>query len=373
MVAPRLWMYNIHLGNLPGDFRDPYARGLLNLTSMRGWRTEGGILGISSEELDVVYSGNITTIDKILLDGVWFPSEEDLFCIISENYASFLNISMSDPSSTLVKVNGFEMRVCGIYDSGLLEQVKDLNGRTLVPQDPSELRGRKSLYGFEVILMPFEAVMKRLIDYSPLIMQVAIAVDDPVKVREIGEALTTYYDFDVYVSTGNRVYFYAHGISREVSGIQFIIMPAVIGVVTMLNIMLGNVVERTREISTFASVGLSPLHVASMFLAEAGIYAVLGGTLGYLAGIVLASAAYILFGIAVNYSSLMVVAVVLLSMALTTASTIYPMYKSTKLVTPSLERRWKVPTKPKGDNWEIPLPFVSSEAEAEGILTFLKE
>jgi len=49
------------------------------------------------------------------------------------------------------------------------------------------------------------------------------------------------------------------------------------------------------------------------------------------------------------------------------------MYKSTKLVTPSLERRWKVPTKPKGDNWEIPLPFVSSEAEAGGILTFLKE
>jgi hypothetical protein len=280
---------------------------------------------------------------------------------------------MSDPSSTLIKVNGIQMRVCGIFDAKLLESIRDLDGRSIMPFDPSDWRKRLPLHAYEVLLMPFNAVMKRLSSWGPFITQVAMDVEDPARVEEVAKSITLYYDFDVYASTGDRVYMFAHGVSREVSGLTFVILPAAIGVLSLLNIMLGNVIERRREISTFASVGLSPLHVGSIFLTEAIIYAVLGGTLGYLFGIVVASVAYRLYGLAVNYSSIMVVAVVLLSMGLTTSSAVYPIYKCARLVTPSLERKWKVPTKPRGDVWEIPLPFVSSQDEADGIITFMKE
>lgn len=367
-IAPRLWLYNIHAGSLPGDFRDPHARGLLNVTSKDKWRTAGAILGISAQEL------NIWPIDMaVLKEGIWFPSEEGLFVIISETYARDLNINVSDPSSTQIKINGIEMKVCGIYDPSTLELVKDLDGRSLVPLDPSDWRARRPLYSFEIVLMPFEAVMGHLFDYGPAIFQIAMGLDDSGKVEEVAESMSTYYGFDVYASTGEQTLLYAHGVSREVSGFQFIILPAVVGVLNLLNIMLGSVFERKKEISIFGSVGLSPLHVGSMFLAEAGIYAVLGGSLGYLFGIVFASIAYRLYGVAVNYSSLMVVAVVLLSMGLTTAAVIYPIYKCARLVTPSLERRWKIPTKPRGDVWEIPLPFISTETETHGIFCFIKE
>lgn len=372
-IAPRAWLYNIHTGNMPGDFNDPYARGLLNISSGDSWRTAAAILGISENELNIAYQGDIQRIEQILLDGVWFPSEDELFVLISKDYADYLNISMSDPSSTLIRVNGIQMRVCGIFDAKLLESIKELDGRPIMPFDPSDWRKRQPLRGYEVLLMPFNAVMRRLATWGPFITQVALDIENPVKVKELAESITLYYDFDVYASTGERVYLFAHGVSREVSGLTFIILPSIIGVLSLFNIMLGNVIERRREISTFASVGLSPLHVGSIFLTEAGIYAILGGTLGYLFGIIIASGAYRFYGVAVNYSSIMVVAVVLLSMGLTTSSAIYPIYKCARLVTPSLERKWKVPTKPKGDTWEIPLPFVSSEDEAKGIIAFMKE
>jgi len=43
-------------------------------------------------------------------------------------------------------------------------------------------------------------------------------------------------------------------------------------------------------------------------------------------------------------------------------------------VTPSLERRWRLPTKPVGDEWTVPLPFFpTDEEEARGILEYVRE
>jgi hypothetical protein len=53
---------------------------------------------------------------------------------------------------------------------------------------------------------------------------------------------------------------------------------------------------------------------------------------------------------------------------------IYPIYLASKLITPSLERRWKIPTKPKGNIWDIPLPFsLTEEREVEAVYLFLEE
>jgi hypothetical protein len=43
-------------------------------------------------------------------------------------------------------------------------------------------------------------------------------------------------------------------------------------------------------------------------------------------------------------------------------------------VTPSYERKWKIPTKPKGDEWEVPLIIrVPTKEEVIGIMNFFRE
>jgi len=47
--------------------------------------------------------------------------------------------------------------------------------------------------------------------------------------------------------------------------------------------------------------------------------------------------------------------------------------KVARLVTPSIQRRWKISTKPRGNVWEIPLPFQASPREAVAVCYYLKE
>ncbi|RLE77077.1 MAG: hypothetical protein DRJ56_03090, partial [Thermoprotei archaeon] len=53
---------------------------------------------------------------------------------------------------------------------------------------------------------------------------------------------------------------------------------------------------------------------------------------------------------------------------------VYPSVKASGYVTPSLERKWRVPTKPIGNTWYIPLPMsVSDVRMARGVLAYVME
>ncbi|MCX8171659.1 MAG: hypothetical protein N3E47_06825 [Candidatus Bathyarchaeota archaeon] len=55
-------------------------------------------------------------------------------------------------------------------------------------------------------------------------------------------------------------------------------------------------------------------------------------------------------------------------------SSYYPAYVASKLITPSLERKWKPSTKPKSGLWEMPLPLrINQIEEVKGLILFLKE
>jgi len=100
--------------------------------------------------------------------------------------------------------------------------------------------------------------------------------------------------------------------------------------------------------------------------------------LGYIAGIVGLSVllAYkaLPIGIYPNYSSGFIAQTIGLIILIVVLSSLFPFLKSAKLVTPSLERKWKITTKPLGDQWNIPTPFFfSSEQEAEGFIKYMQE
>jgi hypothetical protein len=142
--------------------------------------------------------------------------------------------------------------------------------------------------------------------------------------------------------------------------------------------MISSLYERIKEIGIFSAVGLSPLHVASMFIAEVFLLAVVSATLGYIFGIV---GVWFLDvfnlrppGFYPSYVSAYVLIALGLSMLMTISSTFYPTRKVARLVTPSIERGWKPSSKPKGDEWLISMPFVvTTEKEMSGIMAYMKE
>lgn len=115
-----------------------------------------------------------------------------------------------------------------------------------------------------------------------------------------------------------------------------------------------------------------------MSMLEAIVYSVLGVLLGYFLGFIGNS---VFRGLGVlpttftfNYASLF--AMISLAMVLVAAilSSSYPAYLASRLITPSLERKWRPRTKPRKGVWEIPLPVKMPEPdEVKGLITFLKE
>jgi hypothetical protein len=162
------------------------------------------------------------------------------------------------------------------------------------------------------------------------------------------------------------VWLYSSRDSLSVAGLSSLAIPILIAALIVFNTMLGSVYERTREISIYAAVGLAPMHIGALFLAESCVYATIGAILGYLLG---QSVAFIIvsFGIwkelSLNYSATSAVATTLIVVATVILSTIFPAKKAAELSVPDETRKLKLP-KPDGDHWTFDFPFTVSKAEA---------
>ncbi|MBI1923231.1 ABC transporter permease, partial [Candidatus Poribacteria bacterium] len=129
------------------------------------------------------------------------------------------------------------------------------------------------------------------------------------------------------------------------------------------------------EISIYSSVGLAPVHIAFLFMAEACVYAIVGAVLGYLLGQVVATALVHfgwLAGLTLNYSSMSTVVATVVVMIVVLGSTLYPAIKASRMAVPDIERKWKL-SEPDGDEWHFDLPFTVLSEEALGLNIFMRD
>ncbi|GDY13800.1 hypothetical protein LBMAG53_26780 [Planctomycetota bacterium] len=160
-----------------------------------------------------------------------------------------------------------------------------------------------------------------------------------------------------------------------VSGLGSVLVPLILGGLIIFSTMLNSVAERGREIFIYASLGLAPVHVAALFLVEAGIYAVLGGLGGYM----LAQLTTAALGFAaaqgwavqpdLNYSSFTAVATILLVMATVLASALYPALVAARAANPGT-KEFVLPV-PQGDVLDLDFPFTVASRDVAGLLAFL--
>ena len=346
-----------------------------------------GLLFLMPEEKDV------TKIDKTIAAGSWFKKSDEKTCIIPRELADKLSIKPEDLDRVEISIFTRKYRVTGISDSRALALVNDLNAESIMPVDPTAFQDmaieppkeedvlniskpEKSshLPPEQVLILPFDEAS----NFGGLVYTTVVNFNVHKENTESPEAtvksLLSMVAFDVFAGINGTSYYYSSTGMSSFSGLKNIFIPLLIVSLIVLNTMLGSVHERLKEISVYSSVGLAPMHVAMLFIAEASVYATLGAIIGYLGGQLTTKILLhfnLLAGLTLNYSSTSAVLTTIIVMLMVIASTIYPARQAARLAAPASERKWKLP-EPKNDIMSLELPFTFSTAEVTAVVGFLK-
>ena len=348
----------------------------------------------------------ITGINRYLYYGKWFdPADEEEWptrwpyaCVLPKGVADLLGIVEADMGKATVSVYGADFTVTGVLGIGF-KDLTDNDGEELTPIDhqlmkqqssrgaqgnqssTSELQKYIHLTPDSVAILPYQVI----INQGGTLRSVAVNMepqpeDPPVpgavdKLDLIMAPLMSRIALDFFVARDKNTYLYSSIGMTSFSGMGNLFIPILIASLIVLNTMLGAVYERIREISIYSSVGLAPVHIAFLFLAEACVYAIVGAVLGYLLGQVVATLLVNfgwLSGLTLNYSSMSTVVATIIVMIVVVGSTLYPAIKASRMAVPDLERKWKLP-EPTGDEWHFNLPFTVLSEEALGLNIFMRD
>lgn len=335
-----------------------------------------GVLGLDPVESQLLLKG-------VLVRGRLLEKYDYYACLLTESQAKALGVDVGDT----VDFYGIKLLVAGILSSQALEQIRDLDDLAVTPLDPrtipqyavaqTQARVAYPLSYEEVLIVPSRLAL----DLGGSVWSIAVYLKSnvtPADAESAAALLAKTLDVPVYLGTamGNK------GFSRIVTwsllGWESVTLLLVIGGLNIVVTFMAAVKERTRDIMVYSAVGLPPRGVLMMFLTESLVYSSIAIPLGYIIGVVFNYLLY-LAGIlpstyVLNFSSLSLALSLLTLIAVTVLSSLYPALTASGMITPSLERRWKIPTTPRGDEWEIPLPVTAaSKRESLAMLVYLKE
>jgi hypothetical protein len=328
----------------------------------------------------------VTHPQTALSAGRWFRPGERMAAIIPTAVADMLNISAQDVGKAKLHFSGLDLDLVGIVSTRKMRNVKDLDNEPLTPVDfiqmmklqrAGQQQGEAGFQEYlhlspdDVIFIPYALS----INLGAQVQSVAIDFVTPQEVKHVLEDLMPRLGYNLYAGMGDRIRRWSSMGSTSVTGMVDLVIPILIAALIVLNTMLGSVYERVREIGIFSSVGLAPSHVATLFLAEAFVYAIIGAIVGYVIGqgtVKLIILYNWLPGLYLNYSSLSAVVSTAVVIGVVLLSTLYPARKASEVATPAVDRRWHVP-EPVGDGWEIDLPFAVTGEQAVALNAFMSE
>lgn len=333
---------------------------------------------------------------KLLGPSRWFTAEEDKesselpAALISDAMADNIGITPEDAAreDVLFAAGGIQFRVVGIFDARSLANLKDLDGRDILPFDLENMVDPVS-HGNEiyvaddedpriaaenVIITPMRSLFKNVTNSLERIVTMTVVMDD-APYRDAREDIETYME-----QTGQRLYYGLDGVAYRgrrarattMAGLIDLIIPLLIAGLTVLNTMKGSVYERRDEIFVYNAVGIAPRYVFFMFIAEAFVYAVVGSVLGYLVsqgtGRIL-TMLNLTGGLNMTYASLATIYASLTIAGAVFFSTYYPAKSAMEIAAPAEESGWALP-EPDGDELEFDLPFNFSTHGRIAVLTF---
>lgn len=333
----------------------------------------------------------VTPVRDSLVAGNWFASEEENGIILSTYVAGQLGYGAGHIGAP-VRIFGEELRLAGIVDGERFDAVRDVDGEPLTPvnfilqrekaaqaagsaegQMPADTLEEYVHYPVnQVAIVPYH-YGKRL---GARVRSVAIKTPEGMPVAEEAEGYAKRSNLTILGADEDGVTLYAALNTSQLSAAWQIVIPMFLGFVMILGTMLGSVYERQGEIFVYNSVGLSPTNVASLFLAESAVYAIVGAGVGYLLGQTSAKvlqATGMLSGLTLNYTAGSTVFVTLLAMLMVFLSAIYPARKAFRAAIPDVEKGQDADAGATGDALAIYLPFVATAEHVQAMQAYLAE
>ncbi|MGC8935452.1 MAG: M28 family peptidase [Thermoproteota archaeon] len=365
IIAPRVWWY-------PESVAGRYvSTALISNSSKYGI---SAVIGLTPNEY-YVYNYSKALIGS----SRWFNDNDYYSAIIPYEAAEQLKVKVGDS----ISFEGLKLKVVGVVNSSVLSTFVDFDGYLDTPvnpilpslvlgvvQEPTYAPTQWNL----VLIVPYRLAK----DLGGYLASVSLVTKDHKSAQILAKKIANVYSIPLYVSSESGPKFYSPVISYGSSGLSIALPLIVIGAASISAAILGSVKERGRELYVYSAVGLPPSGSALIFITEAIIISILSIVPSYFLGIITNSALIsnklLPENFTLNATSISVIMAILAGVASTLLAMAYPIYLASKLITPSLERRWKIPTKPKGNIWEIPLPFsLTEEREVNGVYVFLEE
>lgn len=203
---------------------------------------------------------------------------------------------------------------------------------------------------------------------EPLVLEDAL-------VKDVSDELSRRFAIAIFAGFSDGVKMVAASNLASVSGAGQVAIPLAIAGLIIFNTMMGSIAERKREIHVYTSLGLAPLHVGALFLAEAMTYGLIGAVFGYVIGQGIGTAmTYMgwLGGVTLNYSGTSAIMTLGLILLIVLLSALVPARLASRIAAPSIDRNWHVP-EPKDGRIVAQLPFTINKTAAEGALAYLAE
>ena len=372
IVLPRAWYYP--QSKLSIGFQTP-------VYSPTGNVSVSAALGLTRDD---VYLNMLPYMNNF--EGSLLSNTED-WVLVSNGLANNLSVKVGDS----INVFGLKLKVAGIYNATKLDNLKDIDGYSMAPVNgiyygqlavfPVTSQAAQGtvphLSMAQVLVIPFN----KAIELGGYIAEVSV-IPKQKSEEDMASMLTPIaYTTDsiVYVSQKGKPYQMSLVTAYSFVGMETIQVLALLGALNIMITLLGNLKERSREIYILSAVGLSPLATSVLFVVETLVYAIVGGLIGYLFGFATNSFMVYLnifpkeLGY-VNFASVFTMIALVVIILTSLLASAYPSYIASRVITPSLERKWKPPTKPSKDSWEVPMPvsFPTYE-EALGVLEYLRE
>lgn len=377
-VVPRSWLTSKIIGE----------RAYIDIDNKEAQKKSfaGAILGLTSDERQVMGLEDLLIGDK----SRWFAEDERDVCILPKAMGAIVGIGPEQVGTASIWMMGRSYRVIGLIDGDAIDALRDLDNESPIPVDTvAEAKKMEEMAGLDPRLMDTAAIetfthllannvaflpYQQVIDLGGTLRSIAITgFSDRATLLEQVEEFVSRVAVPLFVGEGDVVRVYTSMGSASLSGMGNLFIPLLIASLIVLNTMMGAVYERSGEIGVYSAVGLAPSHIASLFIAEAMVFAIVGAVLGYLVGqttTLLLTRYDLLGGMFLNYSSLSAIFSTLVVMATVVVSTIYPARKAASMSVPDVTRRWKFP-EPDGDDWRFDFPFTLAKGDALGSCAYL--
>ena len=194
-------------------------------------------------------------------------------------------------------------------------------------------------------------------------------------VKDVSDELSRRFAIAIFAGFGDGVKMVAASNLSSVSGAGQVAIPLAIAGLIIFNTMMGSIAERRREIHVYTSLGLAPVHVGALFLAEAMTYGLIGAVFGYVigqgVGTLMMHMGW-LGGVTLNYSGSSAMMTLGLILLIVLFSALVPARLASRIAAPSIDRTWRVP-QPKDGRIIAQLPFTINKTAAQGALAYLAE